>query len=73
MIDDFIFAFVTTLGEEGRLENSMISNKILEDIINSDEDFNHVALQYEEIEWILPLPNHCNRKPILKSINVKQY
>jgi len=77
MLDDFIFSFILLLGEEQKIENLQIKDQILKDLINSEEDFNHVKLQFEEYEWIFPLPNQVatnNTVEIVeKSINVKEY
>jgi len=74
MIEDFIYAFLTTLAEEEKVYDLTIKDKILDDLIKSDEDFNHVKLKYEETEWLLPLPNYkMAKQPQEKTVQVTNY
>ncbi len=65
MIEDFIYSFLLLLGEEGKIHDLSVKDKVLNDLINSEEDFNHIKLKYEKYEWLFPLNNH------ISSINIK--
>jgi hypothetical protein len=73
MLEDFIFSFLSILAEEEKITDMSIQYKILEDLKESDEDFNHVALQHNEVEWVLPLPNSIKREQQLKTVVVSDY
>ena len=62
MIEDFIYSFLILLGEEGKIKDLTIAKKILQDIIESNEDFNHISLCYESTEWLFPLPNSLKKR-----------
>jgi len=73
MIDDFITSFLLVLGEENKIHDLSISGKIISDLVNSNEDFNHICLKFETQEWVLPLPNSLKRPAVIKYINVETY
>ena len=72
MLEDFIYSFLTILGEEEKIKDLRIKDEILKDLIESDEDFNHIKLKYEEKEWIFPLPNYITSIQV-KTVEVEKY
>lgn len=56
------------------VENLTIKDKILKDLIESEEDFNHIKLQYDKIEWMFALPQaEISNQVVAKEINVSTY
>lgn len=72
-MEDFIHSFLILLGEEGKIQDLTVSKQIIKDIVESNSDFNHISLRYEDMEWLFPLPNHVIREVKIKTVNIKEY
>lgn len=62
MLEDFIASFLINLAEKGKVKDLSISGRILQDIIDSDKNFNVVELLFEDCKWALTLRDFDNAK-----------
>lgn len=74
MLDDFIYAFITTiLGEQQKVIDSFrIKEEILDCLVKSDDDFHVVELNFEEFTWLLPV-QPVSGNMLIKSIQVQEF
>jgi hypothetical protein len=74
MIEDFIYSFLIVLAEMQVIENLTVKDKILKDLIESEEDFNHIKLQYGKTEWMFALPQaELSNQVVAKEIDILTY